>query len=153
MPINIGLAGINDSAEVADLVEQLLMELEPAAAEEIQAMEITAVAAQLMADQQIHALLAYDNNQAIGVLTLHACAAIYAGGEFGEISEFYVDPGYRSKGVGVSLLDAAKTQAEQRGWRRLEVGAPPSNASPRTLAFYQANGFKPTGERLRLLIS
>lgn len=150
--IRIESAAVGDSATVAALVEALLMELEPAAEKEIQAMNLHAISGRLMANQKIHALLAYDGEQAVAVLTLHACAAIYAGGEFGEISEFYVAPAYRSAGVGVRLLNAAKARARQLGWQRLEVGAPPVQESPRTLAFYQTNGFKQTGERLRLLI-
>lgn len=43
----------------------------------------------------------------VGVLTLNECAAIYAGGKFGEISELYVSPNYRSLGIGVRLVDEA----------------------------------------------
>ena len=43
----------------------------------------------------------------VGVVTLNECAAIYSGGRFGEISELYVVPDYRSKGVGAMLMEAA----------------------------------------------
>ncbi len=43
----------------------------------------------------------------IGVITLHECAAIYAGGIFGEISELYVKPEFSSLKVGELLLASA----------------------------------------------
>ncbi len=60
----------------------------------------------------------------IGVLTLNECSAIYAGGQFGEISELYVAPDYRSIGVGARLIGAAAEFGRKRGWSNLEVGAP-----------------------------
>ena len=51
----------------------------------------------------------------VGVLVLNECAAIYAGGRFGEISELYVAPGSRSKGAGALLIGAAVSFGRERG--------------------------------------
>jgi hypothetical protein len=43
--------------------------------------------------------------------------------------------------------------ARERGWRRLDVTAPPGDAWRRTVAFYEKNGFVFTGPKLRLRIA
>lgn len=80
------------------------------------------------------------------------CAAIYAGGVFGEISELYVRPEYRSSEIGGLLLSSALEKARELKWKRLEVGSPPPNENPRTIKFYEKKGFKCTGSRLRCLL-
>ncbi len=86
----------------------------------------------------------------IGVLTLNECSAIYAGGQFGEISELYVAPDYRSIGVGARLVGAAAEFGRERGWPDLEVGAPGVPIWQRTVDFYLRNGFEEVGPRLDL---
>jgi GNAT superfamily N-acetyltransferase len=68
----------------------------------------------------------------VGILTLNECAAIYAGGNFGEISELYVDSSQRSSGVGAKLIDAARQFGIQKGWPEIEVGALPQPEWKRT---------------------
>ncbi|MEH6578611.1 MAG: GNAT family N-acetyltransferase [Amphritea sp.] len=145
-------AGRKDFDDVARQVIKLLLELEPEASQEIEAMDLPEITRQLLGDGKIYAFLAKTNNQAIGVLTLHECAALYAGGVFGEISELYVDPVHRSQNVGKLLIEAALVKARQQGWMRLEVGAPPVDGWCRTLEFYESNEFKATGTRLRRLM-
>jgi hypothetical protein len=84
--------------------------------------------------------LCNDDNEAIGMLRLNECTAIYAGGRFGEISEFYVAPEGRSKGVGAKLLAAARDFGISRIWKRLEVGAPDVPRWDKTVAFYLSYG-------------
>ena len=74
-------------------------------------------------ESDIVALVAYDTKISIGVLTLHECAAIYAGGKFDEISELSVEPQYRSKGAGRKLPEAASNEARSRCWKRIDAGA------------------------------
>ncbi len=88
----------------------------------------------------------------VGALMLSPCAAIYAGGAFGEISELYVTPSHRSSGIAHTLIAAACAEGRRRGWRRLEVGAPAQPAWARSLAFYRREGFAEIGPRLRLLL-
>jgi len=85
-------------------------------------------------------------------MTLNECAAIYAGGKFGEISELYVCPEMRSKGIARQFLDHAQIEAVDRGWKRIEVGAPGQPEWQRTLNFYLHNGFEEVGPRLRRLV-
>ncbi len=83
----------------------------------------------------------------LGFIALTEVHTLYAGGAFGVIPEFYVRPGFRSLGIGKALITAAKAEARDRGWWRLEVTTPPLPQFERTLHFYEAQGFKVTGGR------
>lgn len=97
--------------------------------------------------------MARQEGQPVGALMLSPCAAIYAGGAFGEISELYVIPACRSTGIARALIAAASVEGRLRGWKRLEVGAPAQPAWARSLAFYRREGFAEIGPRLRLLLA
>jgi len=88
----------------------------------------------------------------VGVVTLNECAAIYAGGRFGEISELYVAPDDRSKNVGARLIEAAAAFGRTRSWPFIEVGAPNPPAWQRTVDFYLNHGFEEIGPRLQLTL-
>ncbi len=90
------------------------------------------------------------DGEPVGLLMLNECAAIYAGGKFGEISEFYVATRHRSAGVGALLVDAAADFGRNRGWLELEVGTPDVPRWQRTVDFYLEYGFKEVGPRLGL---
>ncbi|MDF0673971.1 MAG: GNAT family N-acetyltransferase [Nitrospira sp.] len=75
------------------------------------------------------------------------CYALYTGGVYGTIPEFYVRSAYRSQGIGSALLAEAKRISRQRGWKRLEVTTPPLPHFDRTLCFYQRNHFALSGGR------
>jgi GNAT superfamily N-acetyltransferase len=85
--------------------------------------------------------------RAIGFLALYEGHALYAEGAFGTIPELYVRPEYRSRGVGLRLLEQAKSFGQSRGWKRLEVTTPPLPLFGKTLAFYEREGFAITGGR------
>jgi GNAT superfamily N-acetyltransferase len=99
------------------------------------------------------ALLAKDESDAaIGVLTLSASFALYAGGEYGVIDEMYVRPEYRCRGVGRQLVDAAIAIAREKGWFRLDVTGPEDERGDRAVRFYETMGFEFSGPKLRLLV-
>lgn len=83
----------------------------------------------------------------VGFAALCESHALYAGGTFGIVQEFYVVPDLRSMGVGRQLLDAAAAHAQNSGWKRLELCTPPLPEFDRTLDFYEKNGFEVTGGR------
>ncbi|MCW8833231.1 MAG: GNAT family N-acetyltransferase [Colwellia sp.] len=142
----------SDFLDVANLVKALLIELDPSAKEEIESSDLESIAKHLLDSSKIWAFLARSNNENVGVITLHECASIYAGGVFGEISELYVKPEFRSSNIGELLLNAAIEKGKERNWKRIEVGSPPPNKNPRTIKFYEDKGFEYTGARLRRLI-
>lgn len=148
--ISVRLAQGEDAVTVAGLVHSLLDELSGGKAPEIE--EVAERAKAVLSGTGVVAALAYADDEPVGVMTLNECAAIYAGGKFGEISELYVRPEMRSKGVAQQLLDHAQQEALARGWKRIEVGAPGQPDWHRTLNFYLRNGFDEVGPRLRRLI-
>ena len=145
-------AGPRDFEPVGALVCALLTELYPEAADERGAF-VDAAETLLKGSEGVWAFLAVTpDGRAIGALTLNECAAIYAGGRFGEISEFYVVPDFRSKGVGSLLIEAALEFGRERGWPNIEVGAPAPPAWQRTVDFYLKHGFEEVGPRLDLTL-
>ncbi len=137
---------------MAGLIHRLLSEL--ADGGQIAAPEVYVAACQVLLaseDGIFSAFLAIDPaGRPVGVVALSECAAVYALGRFGEISEFYVAPEQRAAGLGRRLLEEAAAYGRERGWTRLEVGAPDLPRWARTLAFYKANGFTEVGPRLKL---
>jgi len=86
--IKIVAASLTDFEQVAGLVRALLVELDPSGADKVEKMA-QQLAQELLATNAILAFLAKSGDEYVGVITLHQCAAIYAGGIFGEISELY----------------------------------------------------------------
>lgn len=105
----------------------------------------------VLADDNVFAAIADTDGEPVGIMVLNECTAIYAGGKFGEISELYVRPDMRSKGIAPHLLEIAFQESRARGWKRLEVGAPRQPKWKRTFDFYLRNGFEEVGPRLRRL--
>ena len=64
----------------------------------------------------------------------------------------YVDKNYRSKGLGELLLKTGLNFSKTRHWKKIEVGAPNADEWPRTIKFYQENGFSLKGPKLRIEI-
>lgn len=139
-----------DAERVGRLTFDLLDELFPELGYQLDG--CVEAAASLLADGTgVWAFVAIGpDEQDVGVVTLNECAAIYAGGRFGEISELYVAPDHRSSGVGAQLVAAAAGFGRERGWPDLEVGAPGVPAWQRTVDFYLRNGFEEVGPRLDL---
>ena len=135
-------AGSNQAERVGRLAYDLLTELYPDTKFK---QEFFTDAARALLDngEGVWAFLATEEDaRDVGLVTLNECAAIYAGGRFGEISELYVVPEYRSKSVGALLLDTAISFGRKRGWPNLEVGAPNPPTGQRTVDFYLRNGFE-----------
>ena len=143
-------AGRNEAQRVGRLAYDLLGELYPDT--ELERSFFTDTAEGLLGrDEGVWAFLATEKEgRDVGLVTLNECAAIYAGGRFGEISEMYVVPDYRSKNVGALLIEAVVSFGRRRGWPNIEVGAPSRPAWQRTLDFYLRHGFEEVGPRLDL---
>ena len=139
-------ASPEDASTIGHMVDALLVELGGQAS---RLDERTATARRLLQDNRAFGLLALDNSQAVGALMLSENASIYAGGCFGVITELYVQPQHRSAGVARQLVQAAASLGRERGWRLLEVGAPPQPKWQRSLDFYLREGFSVIGPRLK----
>ena len=96
--IKVVEATAGDGETVGGMVHDLLVELFPESTDEFDRNKLCRAAATLLAgDTGVWGLMARTGDgEPVGLLMLNECAAIYAGGKFGEISEFYVAPGHRS---------------------------------------------------------
>ena len=149
--VTLRLATAEDADTVAALTARLMEELAGELEEAYRPGRLAPVARRLLAGDGFAALLAFDAaGEAVALLTLSECAAVYALGRFGEIAEFYVAPARRSSGLGARMVEAAAAQARARGWTRLEVGAPDLPRWQRTVDFYMRCGFAEVGPRLKL---
>jgi GNAT superfamily N-acetyltransferase len=87
----------------------------------------------------------------VGLLSSSWQRAIHVPGRYAVIQDLWVDPAWRSTGVGAALVEAIAAIARGQGAPRLEVGLPRETfaAIGRTEAFYGANGFQHLGPRMR----
>ena len=138
----------NDSCKVAEAVQSLLREL--GGTEGPRLSQLTETARLVLQDQRVNGFIAEEHETVLGVLLLNQCTAIYAGGHFGEISELFVNPRFRSQGIAKRLVEAAMEFGRSQGWSRLEVGAPKQPDWERSLVFYLRSGFDVVGPRLRI---
>lgn len=101
----------------------------------------------LIRDKNYGAIIGYTEDQPVAMSTFTESYALYAGGKIGIIPEFYVDPAYRSSGIGAKLMSAVKDYGRDRGWACIELCTPPLPEFERTLGFYQNNGLMAVGGR------
>jgi GNAT superfamily N-acetyltransferase len=143
-------AGEGDVPNVVLLARQLYSEIQHEVAEQ----NVAATARALVAEEGSCALLAVrpDGTEALGLLTLAECTAMYAGGRFGSIQEFYVAPASRKQGAGHLLLAEARRFGASRAWTRLEVTATAEHVLAESAAYYRRNGFEESGPRLKLTL-
>ena len=147
----IAQAEASQAPVVADLVIKLLKEIGHEVLKNQSEEEIVNITRDMIEQGKVIAFVAHnEDNLPVGVLTMHDCAAIYAGGLFGELSELYVEREYRSGTVGHGLLNTAAKYGRDNGWSRLEVGLPDASQWNRTYDFYKNCGFVETGPKLKL---
>jgi len=143
----------NDANLVASLVYDLLFELFPEQKNLFPLAKLKITATEMLQPSTgVWSFLAISNGQVAGMINLNECAAIYAGGKFGEITEMYVKPKYRSTAIGEKLIQQSKLFAQERSWKVLEVGAPDLPRCQRTVDFYQKVGFNEVGPRLEMML-
>lgn len=106
----------------------------------------------LISDGRYQAILAFQEYEAVGVITVVEAVSLRSNGRYGQIMGVYVAPPERSKGVGQALMEFLKNYAREKNWTRLEVIVP-SRGDPISAAnFFQREGFIPTGSSLTLLV-
>ena len=150
MKIRIDSLTIEDADVVFDWVLRLLHELGEEGEDLGDLDRVAVLSAWKKRKDQYHVLVARESSgQIVGVLTLSIAFAIYANGEYGVIDEMYVDPTYRSGGVGAMLVDAIVRIGREKGWSRIDVTAPESERWTRTRRFYEKLGFVFTGPKLK----
>jgi len=93
-----------------------------------------------MQDEGIHCAVARDGECAIGFISVHSRWLMHHAAPVCEVQELIVTAGYRGKGVGSELLNAAKRIAEKVGSPQLEVCCNAANSSGQK--FYESCGMK-----------
>ncbi|HEY1854986.1 MAG TPA: GNAT family N-acetyltransferase [Solirubrobacterales bacterium] len=145
-------AGAGDAAAVAAAVEALLEEL---GGRRPQRPALEAEVAALIGDGAVGELLVAEEEGAIvGVLGASWQRAIHVPGRYATIQDLWVDPEWRSRGIGAELVAALAARAREQGVARIEVGLPREGfaALEQTEAFYRGAGFEHLGPRMRLLL-
>lgn len=150
MSINVRAASPRDAGIIAGLAVALTNEIIERTGMrhfDVDQPGLEATCARLMTQDAYAALLALDGARVVGYAGMSVSHALYAGGTFGTVQEFYIAPDARSAGAGAKLLDAVRDYGHAQGWTRLELCTPPLPEFERTLAFYERNGFEVTGGR------
>lgn len=147
----VSLATVADAEalawQVGDLLEEI-MRVSGQAAFHFDPAETTRRLGDFLSTRKYTVFVARDaDGRIIGFLNASESHALYAGGSFGTVTEFYVVPDCRSQGVGRELLNAVRAHAGQRHWVRLELTTPPLPEFDRALDFYLREGFSITGGR------
>jgi GNAT superfamily N-acetyltransferase len=138
-----------DATGVAAAVRELLLELGGTPGTP-KAME--AAAATLIDSPWAGAVLVAQASKAlVGVLAASWQMAIHVPGSYALIQDLWVHPSWRSRSVGVGLLEALFELARAKGFERVEVGLPRESFArfASTESFYLGNGFAPNGPRMR----
>lgn len=138
------------SSEVAAMVGKLLTEIMDTVGARVFSFDLEQTTNRLkiaIEDDRYVVFVARTGGMPVGFVALCESFALYAGGVFGTIPEFYVRPEFRSEGVGQRLMSRAKSYGKACGWTRLEVTTPPLPAFDKSLAFYEREGFEIVGGR------
>lgn len=150
MNINFKLASANDADLIGEFVIQLTEEIclkTNANHFDINLAGTIKRCQELLQENNYGALIAYSAETPIAIATFTESYALYAGGKVGIIPEFYVQPEFRSSGVGAELIAHIKDYGCRHGWSCIELCTPPLPEFDRTLFFYQKNGLVPVGGR------
>jgi len=140
--VNVREATIEDQEEVFELLRQLMTSAtaespinQPSAAETFR---------QVINQETGTVLVAEEDGEMLGLITLSYPVAIRCGGIYSCIEEFIVTEQARGKGVGSKLLQAAIDKATEKGSYELQVNRPSELGYP----VYLRQGWKDLGKHL-----
>ena len=145
MSTKVRVASGADRAAVAELVGKLLIELggtPPPAESMIPVFDLFADGGDVG-----FVALGEANGRAVAVCTVSYLQAMRTRGRYAIIQEMFVEPEYRSTGVGMAVLRFALDHAAASGCQTVELGTPYDG--DRQIQFYRRAGFTEVGARLR----
>jgi len=136
--LTVRAAGPADAPAVAELLVEFNGEGLPAEAlarrmEEVRSLET--------------AFLGEWDGEAAGLLVLRLVPTLSGAQDWAEITEMYVRPQFRRRGIGRALMEAALGCGRQRGCREFHLLVDPSNET--ALAFYARLGFQADSWEMR----
>lgn len=88
-----------------------------------------------------------DGGELVAVCTVSFLQALRTRGRYAIIQEMFVEPDFRSTGVGRDVLSFALEHATANGCQTVELGTPYDGE--RQIQFYRRAGFTEVGARLR----
>ena len=88
-----------------------------------------------------------DGGELVAVCTVSFLQALRTRGRYAIIQEMFVEPDFRSTGVGRDVLNFALEHAAANGCQTVELGTPYDGE--RQIQFYRRAGFTEVGARLR----
>ena len=145
MALNVRLATPSDGNEVLRLVNGLLVELggspRPSDAAGPVLDELTS------GGDAGFIVIAEADGAARAVCTASFAQALRTVGRYAIFQEMYVEPDWRSSGVGRAVIDFALEYAVASGCQVVELGTP--RMGERQIEFYERAGFVNVGARLR----
>ena len=146
--IRIRQATIEDEAGVLDLLRQLLFPSGEIPSESTFDWQIGAATFREMVknDEKGTVLVAEEDDDLVGLLTLSYPVAMRCGGRYTCIEEFIVSERTRGKGVGGRLLEAAITEATSKGCGEIQVNRPSEMGYP----VYLQHGWEDLGKHLNM---
>ncbi len=147
MGLTIQKAERGDADMVAFLVHQLIEESFNGK-DNPDPRQIQESAEKLLKNNNSHAIIAFDDDTPVGVMTIIEAVAVHARGKFAIIMEFFVLPQARSKGVGWKMVQYAENMAQKNGWHWLELCVPQGGDKEEAEAFFVRNGFQNMGPAL-----
>ena len=129
----------SDAVAIADLVTQLGYPTSPA--------QMTKRMERIAADTEYATLVATHGGRVVGFVGLRLAVTYESDEPFGEIRAMAVAAGFRRKGIGRRLLQAAESALAGRGARVLVLSS--GNHRADAHRFYEASGYAFTGRRYR----
>ncbi len=143
-------AAIEDEAAVIELLKQLLLpSAEAINQDRYDWQRVAQTFRDVVADTGKGAVLVADEDgDLIGMITLSYPTAIRFSGKYASIEEFITAQQARGKGIGSQLLTAAITEARAKGCHEIQVNNPSKAGYP----VYVRQDFEDIGKHLRLRI-
>ncbi len=136
-----------DEAVLIDLLKELLANSEMPSDSSDNWSKVAVTFREVIRDEALGTvLLAEEEGDAIGLLTLSYPTAIRFGGIYTCIEEFVVREKARGKGVGGKLLEAASAEAKTKDCEEIQVNRPSQLGYP----VYLRHGFHDLGKHLKL---
>jgi GNAT superfamily N-acetyltransferase len=145
--IRIRMATLEDEAKIIDLLRQFPPSETLSSVNPIDwQIGATAFREIVKNDEKGTVLVAEQDSDVVGIITLSYPAAIRCAGIYSCIEEFLVSDQVRGKGVGSQLIEAAITEATSKGCYEIQVNNPSEMGYP----VYLRHGLEDVGRHLKM---